>query len=329
MMSAVVSFACALGPADAQTCFVMQAELMHLLSQGQGGAADRAKYESAYREQANELFSTERQARRAGCFGGGFFLFRRAPGNECNALLSGLRDMQQNLARLDRLRRRAGRDNSSRVRELQGMMRARGCEPLGENVYDTSPRDRGWEETPLYPTRGPFRTLCVRTCDGFYFPISFATMRDQLSADAQTCQAMCPGSESELYYHSNPGGGPESMISLTGQQYSSLPTAFQFRQSYNPSCSCRPAGGYSVAVGERSVAPTPPSDPVARLPEPRPAPGQDPETLANREGGLVRRGPEDAEGGLIVDGTPGIRVVGPAYWGAPQHDDLIVAPVPN
>ena len=57
--------------AGAQTCFIMQAELMHLLSQGQGGVGDRARYERAYREQLNALAITERQARRARCFGGG------------------------------------------------------------------------------------------------------------------------------------------------------------------------------------------------------------------------------------------------------------------
>ncbi len=99
-----------------------------------------------------------------------------------------------------------------------------------------------------------------------------------------------PGTQAELYYYANPGGGPENMVSLTGAPYSTLPTAFQYRTSFSPSCSCHP-DGYSVASGApQSSAPlgsvevqdlTPP------LPRPRPEPGTDPETLADRAGGLA------------------------------------------
>ena len=30
------------------------------------------------------------------------------------------------------------------------------------------------------PQSGTYRTVCVRTCDGAYFPISFATVRNPL-----------------------------------------------------------------------------------------------------------------------------------------------------
>ena len=42
---------------------------------------------------------------------------------------------------------------------------------------------------------GTFRTICVRTCDGFYFPISYATSPDRFRDDEQTCQRMCPAAE--------------------------------------------------------------------------------------------------------------------------------------
>jgi hypothetical protein len=31
-------------------------------------------------------------------------------------------------------------------------------------------------------------------------------------------------------------------VSISGQPYSSLPNAFHYRQEFNPSCSCKPAG---------------------------------------------------------------------------------------
>src|SRR5262245_44547891 len=33
-----------------------------------------------------------------------------------------------------------------------------------------------------------YRTLCVRLCDGFYFPMSFATTRGKLEDDAGRCE---------------------------------------------------------------------------------------------------------------------------------------------
>lgn len=331
----VVGLAAA-GGARAQTCFVMQAELMQLMSSGQGGVGDRGRYERAYREQANVLARTERRARNAGCFGGGFFLFRRGDNRECQTLVPNLREMQQNLARLDQLRRRAGSNNAYRVRELQGMMRARGCDVPRGGTFDAR-RDTLWEDDSLYSARGTYRTLCVRTCDGYYFPISFSTVPGQFPVDADICQRMCPGAQSELFYHPNPGGGPETMVSITGAPYASLPTAFQYRTTFDASCSCRPPGGYAVAAtqAEGEIQSIPLADPtIAPLPRPRPAPGEDPETLANRAGDLTPRTTlEDDQPVAAVtvtgaDGRP-VRVVGPVYWGGPEQEDVVIAPVPN
>ena len=321
------------GSAGAQTCFIMQAELMHLLSQGQGGVGDRARYERAYREQFNALAITERQARRARCFGGGFFLFNRGPGSQCQALLARMREMQNNLGRLDQLRRQAGADNAYRIRELQGMMQARGCALPGRSFMEAAP-NRGllWEDDRLYSARGTYRTLCVRRCDGYYFPISFSTVPDRLTFDAEICEAMCPGTDSQLYYHPNPGGGPETMVSLTGEAYASLATAFQYRTSYDPDCTCRPPGGYSVAAAQTPIASVARPDPTAPKPRPRPAPGQDPETLANRAGDFVPGIGAAPRPGTAVASAPdgsGVRIVGPTFWGSPEQDGVVITPIPN
>jgi hypothetical protein len=84
-----------------------------------------------------------------------------------------------------------------------------------------------------------YRTLCVRTCDGYYFPISFSTMRSEFARDADRCTASC-GSEARLFYHPNPGGRVEDMVDLMGVGYASLPNAFRYRQSLVNDCACRP-----------------------------------------------------------------------------------------
>ena len=89
---------------------------------------------------------------------------------------------------------------------------------------------------------GTFRTVCVRTCDGYYFPISFETSPDRFRDDEQTCQRMCPAAEVQLYTYHNPGEEMTQAVSLNGRLYTELPTAFQYRKAFNPACSCRKPG---------------------------------------------------------------------------------------
>ena len=51
---------------------------------------------------------------------------------------------------------------------------------------------------------GSFRTVCVRTCDGFYFPISYATSSARFAQDEKTCQRLCPASEVMLFSYRPP-----------------------------------------------------------------------------------------------------------------------------
>jgi hypothetical protein len=102
-----------------------------------------------------------------------------------------------------------------------------------------------------FPQERPdtYRTLCVRTCDGYYFPISFSTTRSQFARDADKCTANC-GSEARLFYHANPGGKVEDMVDLSGLGYASLPNAFKYRQSLVSNCACKPEP-WSDAEAER------------------------------------------------------------------------------
>jgi hypothetical protein len=92
---------------------------------------------------------------------------------------------------------------------------------------------------PLPQEDGPYRTLCVRMCDGYYFPISHATGASNLAHDAERCAASC-GGDARLFYHPNPGGNIESMVDMTGRTYGSYPTAFKYRRALVAGCQCRP-----------------------------------------------------------------------------------------
>ncbi len=87
--------------------------------------------------------------------------------------------------------------------------------------------------------RGTYRTVCVRLCDGYFFPISFAATPDRFAADEAACDARC-SSGARLYVYPNPGGEPEQMRDVRGQPYTALKTAFLFRTNYVEACTCKP-----------------------------------------------------------------------------------------
>jgi hypothetical protein len=86
-----------------------------------------------------------------------------------------------------------------------------------------------------------YRTVCVRLCDGYYFPISFSTLPNHFQRDAEACQSKC-AAPAELYYYQNPGGAVDQMVAArTNEQYTLLKSAFRYRKEYVPGCSCKAA----------------------------------------------------------------------------------------
>lgn len=81
---------------------------------------------------------------------------------------------------------------------------------------------------------------CVRLCDGFAFPVGRAGMGDEGAQEA-ACRLACPLSQVALY--TMPKGARDfSEATRGGANYSALPTAFNYRESYNSTCTCRPKG---------------------------------------------------------------------------------------
>lgn len=90
-----------------------------------------------------------------------------------------------------------------------------------------------------WPTdNGRYRTLCVRTCDGFYFPIGDGVGRERLHQDARTCESRCT-SEARLYYYPVQGGSPETMVDLAGRPYVQERNAFLYRKQLVSGCTCK------------------------------------------------------------------------------------------
>lgn len=108
--------------------------------------------------------------------------------------------------------------------------------------YSPNPNDPTLD--PNYDPTNPFigsgyRTVCVRKCDGFFFPISFSTSSANFERDEQTCRAQCPGADSALYAYHNPGQDIRDAFSINGESYTSLPNASKYRDGFTSDCSCK------------------------------------------------------------------------------------------
>lgn len=138
---------------------------------------------------------------------------------------------------------------------------------------------------------GNYRTLCVRTCDGYFFPVSFNSSRGRLKTDAAVCKALCPQAETRLYYHDAHGQEAEDAVAADdGSPLAKMPNAFVYRTKVIDGCTCGTPDPRSLPVqaggmaGTREVRVT---DPTALpLPRVRPAPDQDPATQAVQMSGL-------------------------------------------
>lgn len=95
-----------------------------------------------------------------------------------------------------------------------------------------------------------YRTMCVRLCDGYYFPISYSTLSSRFPEDEAKCQDQC-AAPAQLFTYRNPGEEVEQMVSLNGQPYSSMPNAFRNRKEYVKGCSCK-ASEYSALQIQQS-----------------------------------------------------------------------------
>ncbi len=99
----------------------------------------------------------------------------------------------------------------------------------------------GWSDTYPYYMRsyGRYRTLCVRSCDGYYWPVSFSTTRSSIARDANQCESSCQV-PAKLFYHLNPGADVQHMVDLQGKPYVQMENAFRYREEYVPNCRCKP-----------------------------------------------------------------------------------------
>ena len=241
--------------ARSQACQRLEGQLAAI---DRGGASfDPAKaeqikrYEDAAAKQQAELDRLGQQSRRLGCQGGGFFALFGGP--QCGPLNNQIQQVRVNLDRfLTEIQRLEG-NSGEREAQRRGVLIALGQNDCGpqyrQHAHGGGPG--GFFENlfggnfggaPDASPAGTYRTLCVRTCDGYYFPISYATAPRRFAEDERACRRLCPAAEAVLYSHRNPGEDVAHAVSSSGRLYSELPTAFSYRKQLTPACSCRLPG---------------------------------------------------------------------------------------
>src|SRR6266436_647606 len=227
-----------------------------------GGTGDPARdeqirrYQEAATKQQSELDRVTFQAKRMGCDSSGFFSLFSGQSAQCGPVNNQIQQMRANLEQittsLERLRGGFGADRENQRRSILLALAQSNCGPqyanavrgpgnfldnlFGNNNYPGPP------SADLGPQSGTFRTVCVRSCDGAYFPISFSTVPARFPDDERTCKALCPAAEANLFTYRNPGEDINQAVSINGQPYASSPNAFRYRQEFNPSCACKAAG---------------------------------------------------------------------------------------
>ena len=226
------------------------------------GAADPARADTIKRtqdaiaKQQADIDRTVGQAHKSGCAGEGFFALFSALSPQCGPITSQIQGMRDNLDHMtnDLQHLQSGSDDQNgQRRALIGQLAQNNCGAQYTAAANSQGGPQGFFDalfgggTILNANgdgapSGTYHTVCVRTCDGYYFPISYSTVPTRFADDENACHRLCPASEVALYSFRNPGEDMTQAVSNSGQLYTALPAAFHYRTQLTASCSCRAPG---------------------------------------------------------------------------------------
>jgi hypothetical protein len=89
-------------------------------------------------------------------------------------------------------------------------------------------------------------SYCVRTCDGFFFPVGSPDDGGDKKAHEIACNSFCPSAETRLYIATAGSDGIKE-ATAGGQSYSRLPTAFAYRNGLSKACTCNGKTPFGLA----------------------------------------------------------------------------------
>lgn len=260
--------------ANARICRQLEQEARELRHSGPSRASLERK-----------LNRVERQVRSAGC--SGFrLLFGGHAKRQCRALRANMHSLRRQVGSAN-----FGRSPQRRLRSVETQMRRHGCSGNTRNTSVSS---------------GGYRTMCVRTCDGYYFPIGFATAKDKLKRDQAACKSFYPAGAAELYVAPSGSDDETAMASLEGEAYAEQPFAFAYRAAYQPACANMLHAGARAGADETPATVKIDASAIFPIPVPRPSLSESEAIVVASSNGIA-----GSDAGKQADPDE-IRVVGPA-----------------
>lgn len=244
-------------PDHQRYCLKLEGQLAKTYQKDQGVGVNRAKLKLNIRNVERTYHRLNYDADRRNCYSQ--FLFskelRRTP--RCIRIHKKIIRAKRQLRTLNRQLENLLHRGSNKQEIRSDLIRALARNKCGRQ-YEREDRKRnsfsnwfddgffgGNTREPDYNPQDRFRftthrTLCVRLCDGYYFPMSFATTTNRFSTDELTCQSKC-AAPAKLFTYPNPGGNPQQMYSINGVPYGDLKNAWKFKKEFVRGCSCKAA----------------------------------------------------------------------------------------
>lgn len=242
--------------AGAQTadCDRLQAALGAAPPDGGG----HGQYARAAERQRAEIARTRDYEASVGCGNPAYGGFDDDQPEQCAGIRTRLARMEDNLAAIEARGQQLAQDGGQRAR-LQAQFDASCAGAASPEPRDTEDRSADLRVAPIDPddasavplggaidgddaSAAPAgQAICVRSCDGGYFPLGHTSARAELDGLEELCKASCPNTEAHLYTMGGDGKLDEA-TSVDGQPYTALPAAHRFEKAFNPSCTCKPPG---------------------------------------------------------------------------------------
>jgi hypothetical protein len=247
------------GQAAADVCRSIQAELAAI------GRGPSGQDRQAAQRASTEAHRLHAHMRAIGCDRQAFLFFGQPPPPECGGYRARIAQLNQVVVSS------AAYQSGARRQQLMSMLVSHNCraspdparrsKPLVAGLFDDDERndrrlssdiDRPQIVSRIRSIGG--KPVCVRLCDGYHFPLHLRGPNLEEDGD-NACRALCPAVETRMFRMTSDIDGARD---VDGKPYTALPNAYRYRVSYDPTCTCRPAGETAARGALRVLNPDEP-----------------------------------------------------------------------
>jgi Protein of unknown function (DUF2865) len=117
-----------------------------------------------------------------------------------------------------------------------------GAPEAADHPVDNEPSQGDKVNISRSPARSS-RAVCVKLCDGSFFPLNVS----EGAGNEASCARQCPGALTEVFFMMAGSDRIDDATSGGGQRYSALPGAFHYRSAVARDCTCGAPGARDSA----------------------------------------------------------------------------------